>query len=158
MADLIDQIKKNLHKECLKKGKLRKKGCFVSLKNAPRPSIAIDMDKPQAPVGQNETKCDYIFIGGSGNVFLVPLELKRGKLDASEVVKQLQAGANIADNRIIPMGEGVQFVPVAVCGGKFHRAERDRLAQRKIRFRSQSSNVRLLRCGDPLIKALPKRR
>ena len=119
MADLVERIRKNLPDECLAKGRLRKEGCTVSLKDAPRPSIAIDMDKPQAPVGQNEAKCDYIFIGGSGNVFLVPLELKRGKLDASNVVRQLQAGANIADDRIIPKREGVQFLPVAVCGGKF---------------------------------------
>ena len=158
MADLVSQIRKKLPNECFAKGRLRKKGCTVSLKGAPRPSITIDMDKPQAPVKQNETKCDYIFIGGSGNVFLMPLELKKGKLDASDVVRQLQAGANIADDRIIPEGEGVQFVPVGVCGGKFHRAERDQLAQSKIRFRSQSSNVQLLRCGQRLADALPKGR
>ena len=130
----------------------------MSLKGAPTPSIKIDMDNKKAPVGQDEAKCDYIFIGGSGNVFLVPLELKRGKLDASDALKQLQAGANIADDRIIPGDEQVQFLPVGVCGGKFHRAERERLLQHKIRFRSQSSTVKLLRCGDPLTKALPKRR
>ena len=157
MTGLVNQIKKNLPNGCLARGKLRKKGCSVSLTDAPTPSITIDMDKPQAPVGQHETKCDYIFIGGSGNVFLVPLELKRGKLDASDALKQLQAGANIAA-RIIPKRERVQFQPVAVCGGKFHRIDRHQLSQRKIRFRSQSSNVQLLRCGQRLIDVLPKGR
>ena len=87
----------------------------------------------------------------------MPLELKRGKLDASDALKQLQAGANIAA-RIIPKHEQVQLLPVAVCGGKFHRAEIRRLSQRKIHFRSQSSNVQLLRCGQRLTDALPKRR
>ena len=158
MADLVRRIRENLPDECFATGRLRKKGCSVSLRDAPVPSITIDMDKPQAPVGQNETKCDYIFIGGSGNVFLVPLELKRGKLDASDVVRQLQAGANIANDRIIPKREGVQCLPVAVCGGKFHRAERRWLSQRKIRFRSQSSNVQLLKCGQSLVEALPRGR
>ncbi len=158
MADLVRRIRENLPDECCATGRLRKKGCSVSLKNAPTPSITIDMDNPQAPVGQDETKCDYIFIGGSGNVFLVPLELKRGKLDASDALKQLQAGANIAAARIIPKRERVQFQPVAVCGGKFHRIDRHRLSQRKIRFKNQNSNVQLLRCGDSLIKALPKER
>ena len=155
MADLVSQIRRKLPSECFATGRLRKKGCSVSLKNAPTPSVTIDMDKPQAPVGPDETKCDYIFTGGSSNVFLVPLELKKGKLDASDALKQLQAGANIADTRIIPKGEGVQFQPVAVCG-KFHRNERHRLSQRKIRFRGKHSNIQLLKCGDSLIKALSK--
>ena len=158
MANLVRRIRENLPDECFATGRLRKEGCSVSLKDAPTPSITIDMDKPQAPVGQDETKCDYIFIGGCDDVVLVPLELKRGKLDASDVAKQLQAGANIAAARIIPKHEQVQFLPVAVCGGKFHRAEIRRLSQSKIRFNNQNANVRLLRCGQRLIDALPKGR
>ena len=156
MGNLVDQIKRNLPNECLKKGKLTKEGCAVSLTGAPTPSIKIDLDNEKAPVGQNETKCDYIFIGGCDDVYLVPLELKRGKLDASHIIKQLRAGANIAGARIIPIREHVQFLPVAVCGGKIHRAEIRRLLQSKIRYKSQNSTVRLLKCGDPLIKALSK--
>ena len=158
MANLVRRIRENLPDECFVTGRLRKKGCSVSLRDAPVPSITIDMDKPQAPGGQNDTRCDYIFIGGSDDVFLVPLELKRGKLDASDAAKQLQAGANIAAARIIPKSEQVQFLPVAVCGGKFHRAEIRRLSQSKIRFNNQNANVRLLRCGQGLIDALPKGR
>ena len=158
MANLVDQIKRNLSNECLKKGKLTKEGCTVSLKGAPTPSIVIDMDNEKAPVGQNETKCDYIFIGGCDDVFLVPLELKRGKLDASDAVRQLQAGANIAAARIIPKREGVQFLPVAFCDGKIHPDQRQRLAQCKIRFNNQNANVRLLRCKQRLADALPKGR
>ena len=156
MADLVNLIEKKLSDGCFAK-KLKKEGCSVSLKDAPVPSITIDMDKRQAPVGQNEAKCDYIFIGGSGNVFLVPLELKKGKLDASQIVKQLQAGANIAA-RIIPRGERVQFRPVGVCGGKIHPDQRRQLLQSEIRFNGQRPTVELLNCGDPLIKALRKRR
>ncbi len=157
MANLVNQIKQNLPKECFATGKLRKEGCSVSLKNAPTPSITIDMDKPQDPVKQNATKCDYIFIGGYDDVFLVPLELKRGKLDASDTVKQLQAGADIAAACIIPSCERVQFVPVAVCG-KFPRAERNRLlrSSSRIRFRGEQFNIQLLRCDRPLVEVLPK--
>ncbi len=157
MANLVNQIRQNLPEECFAKGGLRKKGCSVPLKNAPTPSITIDMDKPEAPGEQNETKCDYIFIGGCDDVFLVPLELKRGKLDASDAVKQLQAGANIAADCIIPSCERVQFVPVAVCG-KFPRAERNRLlrSSSRIRFRGERFNIQLLRCDRPLVEVLPK--
>ncbi len=128
----------------------------MSLKGAPTPPIMIDLDKPQAPVGQNAPKCDYIFIGGCGDVWLAPLELKKGELDASKVVKQLQAGADIA-TRIIPAGEPVQFRPVAVFGGKLHRIQRAQLlkASNKIRFKGEPFNIHLLKCGQPLIEARP---
>ena len=159
MADLVNQIKKKLPDKCFVKGKreLTKENCTVSLKGAPTPSITIDMDNEKAPVGQNETRCDYIFIGGSGNVFLVPLELMDGKPDTTKIVRQLQAGANIAAH-IIPKRAQVQFLPVAVCGGKFHRIERYRLSQRKIRFRGKRFDIKLSKCGKSLINALPKGR
>ena len=158
MANLVDQIKRKLPNECLKKGKLTKEGCAVSLKGAPRPSIKIDMDNKKAPVGQNETKCDYIFIGGCDDVVLAPLELTKQDLNASKIVRQLRAGADIAATRIIPKGEQVQFQPVAFCDGKIHPDQRQRLAQSKIRFNNQNANVRLLRCGQRLIDAPPKER
>ena len=158
MGNLVKRIKKNLPAGCIAKGKYRKEGCSVSLKGAPTPPIMIDLDKPQAPVRQNDPKCDYIFIGGCGDVWLAPLELKKGELDASKVVKQLQAGADIADAHIIPANEQVQFQPVAVFGGRLHPAQQDRLSQSasQIRFRGKRFNIRLLRCGQPLIEALPK--
>ena len=158
MANLVKRIKGCLPNECLATRKLRKVGCSVSLKNAPAPWIAIDMDKPHAPVGQSETKCDYIFIGGSDEVLVVPLELTKQDLKARKIVKQLRAGANIAANQILPVDGQVQFQPVGVCGGKFHRAERDLLlkSSSKICFRGTWFNIRLLKCGQPLVDALSK--
>ena len=158
MGNLVKRIKKNLPAGCIAKGKYRKEGCSVSLKGAPTPPIMIDLDKPQAPVRQNDPKCDYIFIGGCGDVWLAPLELKKGELDASKVVKQLQAGADIADAHIIPANEQVQFQPVAVFGGKLHRIQRTQLLKpsSKIRFKGERFNIQLLKCGQPLIEALPK--
>ena len=156
MGNLVKRIKKNLPAGCIAKGKYRKEGCSVSLKGAPTPPIMIDLDKPQAPVKQNDPKCDYIFIGGCGDVWLAPLELKKGELDASKVVKQLQAGADIADAHIIPANEQVQFQPVAVFGGKLHRIQRTQLLKpsSKIRFKGERFNIQLLKCGQPLIEAL----
>ena len=160
MADLVERIRKNLPDGCLRKGKLTKEGCSVSLKDAPRPSIVIDMDSKQAPVRKNETKCDYIFIGGSGNAFLMPLELTGSDLDVSKVVRQLQAGADISDDCIIPKREQVQFLPVGVYGGRFPPAQKRRFLRStsNIRFKGKPFKIELLNCGDPLIKALRKRR
>jgi len=160
MLNLVDQIKKNLSNECFKEGerKLTKENCTVSLTGAPMPAITIDMDNKKAPVRQTETRCDYIFIGGSSDVLLVPLELMDGKPDTTKIVNQLQAGANIADTRIIPQYAQVQFRPVAFCGGKFHSVEIRRLSRRKIRFRGKPYNIKLSRCGSRLISSLPKGR
>ena len=128
----------------------------MPLKNAPEPSILIDMDHPRAPVGQNESRCDYIFIGGSNSVLLVPLELKRGKPNASETVRQLQAGADIADTQIIPREEQVRFLPVVFHGGSLRRPEliQFRARPNRILFRGKRINIKLARCGTPLIEAL----
>ncbi len=149
MANLVSQIREKISDKCFAK-RCRKEGCSVPLNNAPEPSILIDMDRPQAPVRQNETRCDYIFIGGSNSVLLVPLELKRGKPNASETVRQLQAGADIANARIIPRSEQVRFLPVVVHGGALRRTEliRFRANANRIRFRGERINIALARCGS----------
>ena len=154
MADLVNRIKQRLSSECLRNGKLTKEGCTVSLKNAPTPSIKIDMDKPQAPVNRGEAKCDYIFIGGCNEVFVVPLELTNQDFDLSKAVKQLRAGAKVAA-RIILDSEDVQFRPVAVCKGRVRRDEKRKLSQpaNKIRFKNVPSIVKVLKHKEPLINA-----
>ena len=156
MVNLVGRIRDSLPDGCIASGRLRKEGCSVSLKNAPTPWVAVDMDKPQAPVGGNETKCDYIFIGGCDDVYLVPLELTKQDLNASKITRQLQAGANIAAERIIPKREQVQFQPVAVYGGRFHPAQKHQLSQSasNIRFKGKQFKIQLLRCSKPLIEAL----
>ena len=61
MANLVERIRNSLSDECIATGKYRKKGCSVSLKDAPTLFIMIDVDKLQL-VGQNEPKCDYILL------------------------------------------------------------------------------------------------
>ena len=152
MTNLINQIEKTLSNECLK-SRLKKETCKVDLTDVPRLFIAIDMDHKKAPVKQNETKCDYIFIGGCKDVFLVPLELMKGKADATKIVRQLQAGANIAARCIIPKNESVQFQPVAVCG-EYSRQDVRKLRRSRIRFRGKPSNIEPLKCGAPLTNAV----
>ena len=153
MTNLINQIKRKLPSGCLT-NKLSKNGCTVKLDGAPTPAVKIDMDHKKAPVKQGETKCDYIFIGGCKDVFLVPLELK-GTADATKIVRQLQAGADIADRRIIPKNKTVQFQPVAACR-KFGKHENIILRREnsKIHFRGDWTQIEPLKCGAPLINAV----
>ena len=152
MTNLIDQIKETLPNECLKRS-LKKETCKVNLTGVPSLFIAIDMDHKKAPVKQNETKCDYIFIGGRADVFLVPLELMKGKADVTKIVKQLQAGADIAAHRIIPKNKRLQFQPVAVCG-EYRKQDARKLRQSRIRFRGERIHIEPLKCGAPLTNAV----
>lgn len=156
MANLVSRIQSTIHKTCHAR-KCEMSGCSVGLKNAPQPFFLIQMDCDKLPIGQNETRCDYIFIGGSDRVWLVPMELKKGDLGTSEVMKQLQAGARFAEN-IIPRNEQVSFFPIAVFGGKAHPIELRKLRQsaNRIRFRGQRFNIQLLKCGSPLAEAINK--
>ena len=154
MTNVVDRVSRTVSPNCCVT-RCRKEGCSLSLSNAPSPHVLIDMDHPDAPVGLNETRCDYIFIGGNSETWLVPIELKRGKPNASQIVRQLQAGANVA-NRIIPNQAQIRFKPVAVYGGELRRIERDTMLKNanRIRFRKQCQLVKLVRCRTTLYNAL----
>ena len=56
------------------------------------------------------------------------LELKRGQLNAREVVSQLRAGAKAAE-KLVPEGHAIRFRPVAVTG-QTSKYERNQLRKR----------------------------
>lgn len=154
MTNLVDTVRGMVKKTCLISGRLKKEGCSVSLKDAPRRRLIVDFDKPGSPLGASETRCDYLFVadkhGSTG--WVLTIELKRGRLDASEAVEQLRAGARVAE-QLVPRPIKVNFRPVAASGG--NKAERAELRNRRnmIRFHGQAEYVRLLKCGDRLIGA-----
>ena len=128
----------------------------MSLAGAPEPRLIVDFDKPGSPLGSDSTRCDYLFVaeGSGGSGWVAPLELKKGRLRAGEVVRQLQAGARAAEC-LVPSGTPVAFRPVAV-SGNVPKAERDRLKDKssRIRFRECDEPVRWIRCGDSLVQEL----
>ena len=156
MTGLVETVRFALDPKCIVSGKLKKDGCVVSLKDAPAPRLIVDFDKPKSPLGRSETRCDYLFVaevaGGSG--WIVPLELKRGRLHADEAVRQLQAGARAAE-QLVPLSARVSFRPVAVAGST-PKDERNRLKGKggKIRFRGCAEVIRLLPCGAALAGVL----
>ena len=115
-----------------------------------RPFVLIDLDDPASPTGGTGARCDYLFIG-SGRNLVAPLELKDGRPRASTVVKQLRAGARIAERLIPADGTRIDFRPVIIYNG-MSKSERDGFAKskNKIRFHGKSSFVILHKCGKPL--------
>ena len=151
---LLEKIRDEFEpKGCIVK-RLKKDGCKVGMTGVPKDKVVIDFDKPGSPLSENEKRCDYFVFVEERNPldWVMVLELKRGKLHANEVVKQLQASASVAE-KIVPSSHKIQFRPIAVSRG-ISRRERNHLKNKSITFHKHSEAVRLMSCGTPLAEVL----
>ena len=131
-----------------------KDGCRVDLKGVPRERVIIDMDCQALQIPDDHKRCDYLLVGEETNTtWVVPIELKSGGLRAREVLEQIEEGVRMAD-MLLPQGTSFQFVPVLAHGKGIHPHELKVLRSRKIQLRGQRKGIVLIRCGDPLTKAL----
>ena len=137
-----------------------KEGCRVSMANVPSDRVVLDVDLafPTGRAGTNQ--CDFVLFyidTVQGSLIGVPMELKRGDVDASEAVAQLQEGARIVD-RYVPNNVDLNLVLVLVHGGSMHRSQRNRLRTSRIRFRGEEFPINTARCGHQgnLAQALAK--
>lgn len=154
---MMESVRGKLDARCLKK-QCRAGRCSISLKGALGQFVLIHMDSSGAPPSQHETRCDYLFLGylddTGGSPWTVPIELKSGGISASDVAKQLQAGADVAD-QIIPHSASTKFTPV-VASGRISKSEQRRLRNKsnKVRFRGRSVIIQRTRCGTSLTQVL----
>ena len=159
----------NLHEAfeeiCQRIGNMRatshtKEGCRVSMANIPSERVVLDVDLA-FPTGRTDrNQCDYVlfYIDPAQNSLVgVPMELKRGDVNASEIVAQLQDGARIVDN-YTPNDVDMNLILVVVHGGSMHRSQRNRLRTSRIRFRGEDIPINTARCGHQgnLAQALAK--
>ena len=151
MSDLVRQVRQKIPQSC-QDTKLSGSGCQLRLTGLAS-RVIVDMDCQELPIATNETRCDYLFIGNEN--WVVPLELKRGRVEAGEVTTQLRAGAKFAE-RIVPSGAGVRFRPIVGYGGKLPRSQSEALKRKgsRIRFRGKEYEVRAIRCGRQLAPEL----
>ena len=127
----------------------------MGMANVPDEHLLIDVDK--AGLSENQSKCDYIFIGCGEVTWVVALELKRGNPKTSTVVQQLRAGAEYVDC-IVPKGAGVRFLPVVVTG-KIKQEELSKLRRKEnmVRFRGSNQYIVPRECGGLLTSVLKRR-
>ena len=157
MSKPVQSVQEEVPEKCQAK-RCRKEGCTVSLAGIRGQRVIIDLDCEDLKLSSNQTKCDYIFLGAkerdADEDWVVPMELKKGNVDISEVAKQLQGGANVAD-QIIPHDASMNFIPV-VASGNFSKHEQRQLRNRSnnVRFRGRSAIIQRIRCGDPLTRVL----
>ncbi|MCE2514199.1 MAG: hypothetical protein J4F37_04165 [Acidobacteria bacterium] len=116
---------------CLVDG-IEKGGCGVSLVDAPRPRLVIDLDKTGAPLGKAQIKRDFLLFADSDLVIAV--EIKSGNPNITQAKRQLQAGANAAD-RLAPRDVRVTFRPV-LASKSLRRDTQFKLRQATVEFGS----------------------
>ena len=154
MTDLVERVRRALDSKCFIKGRLSKDGCKVVMTDAPSPRLIVDFDKPGSPLAANATRCDYLLVAEVEHAddWVVVLELKRGRLDADEVIRQLRAGAS-ATEKLIPPGEPVRFRPV-VASGSTSKHERNLLKSKPVQFHGRTKIVQRIKCEAPLFQEL----
>ena len=152
MIELLSTVRCKIDQSCFV-SRCRKDGCSVSLPQSAHKRLIIDCDKPGSPFGPNHTKCDCLLFeetdSGAGRA--MPIELKRGRIRASEVIEQLQAGAREVEN-LIPAGIAVQLQPL-LAYGSIPKGERATLDKGVVRFRGKGIRISKIRCGQPLPSA-----
>lgn len=153
---LVAAVRPGLDSRCVVKGSLVKDGCRVRLTDAPGQRLVLDLDRPGAPTGPGGGRCDYLFVADDFQDadWVVPIECKKGALQASQVVRQLRAGAAVAEG-LIPSGSDFEFRPIAATGS-VRKAQRRKLRESSsfIKCHGKLEPVRRIRCGDRLIDGL----
>lgn len=156
MTGLVDEFAKKYPNAQETSLTLNKEGCRVPLRNFPCSFVVIDLDKQGSPLSRQENRCDFVFVSENldGRCIFSPLEFKKGALDASRVVEQLQSGANLLKDHPTFSGNA-KLVPVAV-SGQHSKAQLGKLAKTgyQVRFNGKFFKIRNMKCGNSLADTL----
>lgn len=126
-------------------------GCRVSMEDVPSNRVVVDAERAFPAHGMEDGRCDYVlfFVGGSKDtLFGVPMELKSGTVDASEVSEQLQRGAEFVHRFTTRIRESICH-PVLFHGRGIHPKQRKILNRAKVRFRGRKLTITTARCNRP---------
>ncbi len=126
---------------------------------ASRVLVNLDCDNLGIAWGNGDKHCDYLFVGEEKPAgatryiaYVAPIELKGGGFRASEVIEQLQGGADAADGWL-PPGNAFRFIPVLVHGKGVHPEDLKKLRRAKIKLRKHEPAPVLIRCKEKLASA-----
>lgn len=151
MTLLVDAVKGRVSAACVG-GKIRANKCGVSLEGTPPEHVAVDLDCATPKQVDGAKRADYVYVANDGSVAVI--EIKKGSVGIESVVDQLQGGADIADERLLPEDATLVFRPVLVRGGSGkEKHERRKRKQNRIRFRDVDYDVVPIKCGTQLSTA-----
>ena len=125
-------------------------GCKADMANIQKERKILNVDgyTKQSEHG-SQPRCDFVVFFCSKNsnkIVCVLIELKRGKLDADEVSKQLQGTARMIEALLT--GFSLVLIPVAITGSSKIDQE-VKLRKRTIEFKNLRYRIRYQRCNVP---------
>jgi len=146
-SEVLDTIRARVGERNLSRSH-RREGCRVYLDGVPSPRITVDADLAFPDHSFEGSRCDliYFLVNSDGNLLTVPAELKAGNVDASEVHRQLQQGANFA-LRVALRGMESKCIPVLFHGKGIHPKQLRTLNRLKVSFGGQRLTIMIARCN-----------
>ena len=149
MNSVLKQIcisvdKKHLTESC------RQAGCRVSLTGVSPDRAIVNTESAFPAHGLEGKRCDYVLfvVNPQGNLVAAPMELKSGKVDASEAADQLQGGATFVECAT-PATSATVCCPILFHGRSIHSKERKALNRQKIEYCGQRVTIKTARCNRP---------
>ena len=132
-----------------------KKGCKLTLEGIPQSSLTIiDADEYRRTHGHADRICDYLlFFTNERKLYVIPVEMKSGKVDAGTAVAQLQRGADVCDEilrEFPPSPCPSELLPILLYGGGIRSMELKVLRRSRISFRGEEYPITYERCGHSL--------
>ena len=151
MSTFVEAVRSRIPEECRRK-KCRGSGCELGLAGLRPERVLISMDCNALGIQEDAAKCDFLFVGEE--TWVVPIELKRGSMEARQVARQLRAGAEFAEREIAALDSApqeIRFRPVAASRG-MHPSQREALRrpENHVRFRNVPYEILPASCGDRL--------
>ena len=140
-------------------------GCCMSLQDIPEPYVLINLEHDAAPRHRSHSRhsthphCDFLLVAGeddNGGPWVSPIELTTGNKDGELLLRQLRAGADIADD-LLPHGVSFRFRPIFAHDGRLHQHVITNviyLQSSYIQLRDTSEHIELTRCRETLANAL----
>lgn len=133
---------------------------MANLRSKPTNRVVLDVDLASPTDRAKTNQCDLILFhidDVQNGLVSVPMELKGGGVDASEVIVQLRAGARVVDN-LVPKDVNINLVLVLVHGGSMHKSQRNKLRTARIKFRNEEFPINTTKCSHQgnLAQALAK--
>ena len=140
-------------------------GCCMSLEGIPEPYVLINLEHDSAPHHRDHSRhhnhphCDFLLVAGgddNGGPWVAPIELTTGNKDGDLLLRQLRAGADIADD-LLPLDVSFKFRPILAHDGRLNQyviTEVIYLQSNYIQLRYESEPIELTRCSGTLADAL----
>lgn len=152
MNGMVQAVRQRVPDECRARS-YAKDGCSVRMDGLSADHVTVDLDCSALALPAEAKRCDLVFIGEyGGGCWVAPIELKSGAFSARAVVKQLQSGANLAQ-QWLPKQAKPEFAPV-LAHGRIRRQQLGELRKLTVTLGDKVRYLTLIKCGAPLREAL----